>query len=189
VGYDAGLKRTPAGPIVMGSCRFFNVLLGMSLAASVASGIPALLWYEPSQLLVAAGIGVYIIGVTWFARSEATTSQRLPLILGLVVMAAGIACLGIFPQYAKEYGLSRIKPAFLWQIMLLALFVPIFRRGMNAVIHPSPQRVQAAVKNCILSLIMLDAAISVVVGHHQWGLVILLLLVPTLLLGRWVYST
>ena len=30
--YDAGLKRTFVGPVVMGSCRFFNVLLGMSTA-------------------------------------------------------------------------------------------------------------------------------------------------------------
>src|SRR5262249_37219314 len=34
--YDAWLKRIPAGPVGMGSCRFFNVLLGLSLADSSA---------------------------------------------------------------------------------------------------------------------------------------------------------
>ena len=28
--YDGGIKRTPIGPVMMGSCRFLNVLLGAS---------------------------------------------------------------------------------------------------------------------------------------------------------------
>ena len=49
--------------------------------------------------------------------------------------------------------------------------------------------VQAAVKQAILSLIVLDASVALVTGPPVWALVILSLLLPPLLLGRWVYST
>jgi hypothetical protein len=50
--------------------------------------------------------------------------------------------------------------------------------------------VQAAIKQCILSLILFDAAITAFgTGRPEFGLGVALLLVPTLFLGRWVYST
>jgi hypothetical protein len=49
--------------------------------------------------------------------------------------------------------------------------------------------VQAVVKHCILSLIVLDAAITLLTTGPVPGLLIAALLLPTLLLGRWVYST
>src|SRR5579883_3194917 len=60
--YDGSLKRTPLGPIAMGLCRFLNVLLGVSAAGD-------LLW--PRGPHVALVVGLYIVGVTWFARTEA----------------------------------------------------------------------------------------------------------------------
>src|SRR5258708_7720876 len=56
--YDGVLKSTIVGPVVMGSCRFLNVMLGASAASS-----PAAVWSLP-QLHVAAGLAVYIVGVT-----------------------------------------------------------------------------------------------------------------------------
>ena len=60
--YDGWLKRTALGPVAMGSCRFLNVLLGVSLSGT-------LMW--PFGPLLALVIGTYIVGVTWFARTEA----------------------------------------------------------------------------------------------------------------------
>ena len=68
--YNAGLKRTLLGPVAMGGCRAFNVLLGMSVL-----GEP----WRMEHYLVAAGIGVYIAGVTWFARDDARRSDRRKL--------------------------------------------------------------------------------------------------------------
>ena len=59
--YDAGLKRTPLGPVGMGACRMFNVLLGMSVLAGP---------FQPEHFLIAGGIGVYVAGITWLARNE-----------------------------------------------------------------------------------------------------------------------
>lgn len=187
--YDRILKRTPLGPLGMGACRFGNVLLGMSLASYPGEQGLATLGFETSQLLAAAGIGLYIVGVTWFARTEATTSSRAALIASLVVMSAGIVLLGMIPEYAGKYGEVRFKPAVFWPVLLAALFVPIARRGATAVMNPEPQRVQAVVKNCIQSLILFDAAIAMGVNGPFWGLAIIALLLPMIILGRWVYST
>lgn len=190
IAYDAGMKRTWLGPVVMGSCRFFNVLLGMSLAAHVDTSTPWLLGYEPSQLLVAGGVGTYIVGVTWFARTEAETSQRLPLILAVLVMAAGFFLLASYPRFGGEYGrVAFRRPEILWPALLTVLFLPIAKRCLAAVMNPSPQRVQVAIKNCIASLIILDASICLAAGSHEWAIVTVSLIVPMLLLGRWVYST
>ena len=62
----------------MGACRFLNVMLG---AAVIGSGRDvALFVWAPPQIYVATAIGLYVAGVTWFARTEEKTSSRLPLI-------------------------------------------------------------------------------------------------------------
>ena len=65
--YDCILKRTP-GPLAMGGCRFLNVLLGMS-----ASPQP----WTAANYLVAAGIGIYIVGITWFAAEKQRRVQKV----------------------------------------------------------------------------------------------------------------
>ena len=86
--YDGVLKSTPLGPVSMGLCRFLNVILGAS-ASGFLLGKP---FYNP-QRWIAVGLAVYVAGVTWFARSEATHSRRGPLVFGLAVVNAGLAIL------------------------------------------------------------------------------------------------
>lgn len=184
--YDAVLKRTVLGPLGMGLCRFLNVLLGMSVAANVDAAWP--LGFGVANLLPAAGIGIYIVGVTWFARSEAIRSQAMQLGLALAVMVAGIVLLGIGGEYLEAPNGAALQPQILWA-MLLLLSLPIVRRCGAAMMNPSPQLVQAAVKRSILSLIFFDAAVTLVAAPPIYAIGIVALLIPTLLLGRWVYST
>jgi 4-hydroxybenzoate polyprenyltransferase len=190
VGYDKILKKTPLGPFAMGACRFFNVLLGMSLAAT---GDLAPLAFDASHLVVAGGIGTYIVGVTWFARTEARDSNRMLLTLGVGLMATGIMMLAFFPKVASPELIDRfkiIKPVELvWPLVLFLLTVSILRRCMVAIANPTPKQVQSAVKQSILSLIVLDAAVALLMADWPYAVSILALLVPTLLLGKWVYST
>ena len=58
-----------------------------------------------------------------------------------------------------------------------------------AALSPSPPLVQAAVRSCIFSLVVLDAGACTAVHDMATAAAILLLLAPTLLLGRWIYST
>jgi 4-hydroxybenzoate polyprenyltransferase len=181
--YDAGLKRTPLGPVAMGGCRFLNVLLGMSLAVDPLLGTPRP-WQE-AHLLVAAGIGVYIVGVTWFARREAATSGRWQLALATLVLLAGIALLAWLPNWDRRI----IVPISRWHVFWGLIAVLIAWRCGRAVITPSPGNVQAAVKHCILSLILLDAVVVFAVRGGFWAVMVMLLTVPAMLIGRWIYST
>jgi len=188
IAYDKILKKTALGPFAMGACRFFNVLLGMSFAAT---GDITPLGFDASHLIVAGGIGVYITGVTWFARTEAKESSRMLLTFGVGLMAAGIMMLAFFPKFASVELARRydIEPTFVWPMAVFLLTVTILRRCLVAVANPSPEQVQAAVKQSILSLIVLDASVALLMADWQYAVGILALLVPMLLLGKWVYST
>jgi 4-hydroxybenzoate polyprenyltransferase len=174
--YDSRIKRTSFGPLSMASCRFLNILLGLSLAEWAA--IP---W--PTRVHLALTTGTYIVGVTWFARTEEKRSNPKVLRLAAIVMLiAGGLALAVA---------TRVKPGtssdfFPYLLMILGLWIgiPIQR----AIQNPSPTNVQAGVKRGVLGLVMLDAVLATVfVGMP--GLAIGLLLPPALLLGKWVYST
>ena len=190
VGYDIGLKATALGPAVMGACRMLNVLLGMSLAPAVAAGGPALLLgFHWPQIVLAAGLGVYVAGVTWYARTEAKESNQRQLAAGTGVMVLGIALFGTFPMLGPMGGSDTQMDARWWWLLLAMLGFTIVRRSLSAALNPSPSAVQVAVKQAILSLIVLDAAATLMVRGPQMALIVLVLLVPAIVLGRWVYST
>ena len=171
--YDGWLKRTWAGPLGMGTCRFLNVLLGFAAAAGMMSHgwLPALV------------VGVYIVGVTWFARTEARESSRLSLRCAAAIMLAALTLALPLPAALPPGTASPLFP-YLLVGLGFSIGVPAYR----AIQQPSPRHVQTAVKRAILGLIMLDAAIATALAGTV-GLVILVLLPPALILGRWVYST
>lgn len=173
--YDGGLKRTPLGPVAMGLCRALNVLLGLS--ASPSSLTNETLWLLP------AVTGTYIIGVTWFARTEEAESNRRQLILASGVMALALALALVLRSRLPADSGTMLFP---YLLVGFGFFVglPLAR----AVQNPGPKQVQTAIKRCVLGLVALDAVLATAfVGLP--GLAILLLLPPALLLGKWVYST
>ncbi|HVA47262.1 MAG TPA: UbiA family prenyltransferase [Pirellulales bacterium] len=184
--YDAVLKRTPLGPLAMGSCRVLNVLLGMSAATEP---------FQPIHWIVALGVGTYIAGVTWFARTEATDSHRGQLALGLLVMLGGIGLLAWYPQWYTESVEPVSKPVHAlligdrWYWFWGLMSVMIGWRALRAVIFPQPVYVQGTVKQCLLSLIILDAAVCMGVRGPFYAAAIVALVFPTMFFGRWIYST
>jgi 4-hydroxybenzoate polyprenyltransferase len=170
--YDRWLKRFWAGPIGMGACRFLNVLLAFSLAGISGVGIFA-----------ASVVGLYIVGVTWFARTEARQSHR-----GALAAAATVMLLSLL--LALPLGLwSPVTPgSSLYLYLLVALGFWVGIPVCHALAHPLPASVQPAVKRSIFGLVLLDATLAVALAGVM-GLGILVLLLPALYLGRWVYST
>jgi hypothetical protein len=65
----------------------------------------------------------------------------------------------------------------------------ILRRAAVAIANPQPRTVQVTVKVAILSIIVLDAAVVLEVSHWFYAVGLLALLIPTVILGRWVSST
>jgi 4-hydroxybenzoate polyprenyltransferase len=179
--YDGGLKRSFFGPIVMGCCRLLNVLLGMSLAVDAAGELRA---WTAGEWVVAIGVGVYIVGVTWFARTEARESSRVQLTAALAVLVGGLGLVASLPEWVPlETSASR------WYAVWGVLALVVGQACIAAVRAPSPRHVQLAVKRCLMSLILIDAAVCFGVRGPIWAGVILLLLIPQWLLGKYVYST
>ncbi|HZZ78291.1 MAG TPA: UbiA family prenyltransferase [Gemmataceae bacterium] len=176
--YDGVFKASFAGPIFMGACRFLNILLGLSILGA---------WPPAWGWLIALVIGVYIAGVTWFARTEAQHSNQTTLIAAAIVILLSLLLALTVPAVAlearEEFYPSRFFP------YLLALFgaylgIAIFR----AIRRPEPMCVQPAIKRAVLGLVVLDALLaSAFVG--SFGLLLVILLIPGIILGRWLYST
>jgi 4-hydroxybenzoate polyprenyltransferase len=174
--YDGWLKRTPLGPVAMGSCRLLNVLLGITVSGSLA-------W--PLGTHLALVVGLYIVGVTWLARTEAQESSRNALIGAVVLMAFALGLALLLPVHVPAGTASPLFPYLLVGFGFW-LAVPLIR----AVQSPVPSRVQSAVKRALMGLILLDATLAAGLAGTI-GLVILVLLVPSLYLNRraWLYAT
>jgi 4-hydroxybenzoate polyprenyltransferase len=174
--YDAWLKRTPAGPLAMGSCRFLNVLLGLSVIAPADFA-----W--GGRLYLAGVVGVYIVGVTWFARTEAKISDPTSLLSAFLVMLAALAAALAVPVL-----LSFAEASFLFPYLLVGLGFFVGMPAARAIRKPQPQTVQTGVKRALMGLVILDAILaSAIIGTA--GLLILLALLPAMYLARWVYMT
>lgn len=175
--YDGGAKRTSWGPLVMGACRFLNVMLG----ASVVSPFPLL------APLLGAGLAVYVAGVTAFARHEAEVSRPEKLVKAAVLVNAGIAIL-IGVVIAKGGG-ATARQAVLLGVIALSIDLRLFA----AVGEPSPARVQAAVRTMLLSLVMLDAALVWFAVKNAdaplYAMATAALLVPSVVVGQFMKMT
>jgi 4-hydroxybenzoate polyprenyltransferase len=175
--YDGGLKRTPLGPVGMAGCRFLNVLLGLSALPddALSAGV---------RVHLAGVVGLYIVGVTWFARAEEGDSNRRQLIA-----AAGVIGLSLVAALLVRWRVNLDGPGgFLFPYLLVGFGFLVGLPVARAVRRPGPREVQSAVKRCVLGLVALDAVLATAFLGAP-GLLVLLLLPPALVLGKWVYST
>jgi 4-hydroxybenzoate polyprenyltransferase len=173
--YDGWLKKTPFGPIAMGACRSLNVLLGLSIAD------PEIVPWA-SRIYVASIVGLYIAGVTWFARTEARMSSRRSLLAAAAVIFVALVLVIPVPVVVPS------TPSVLFLYLLVALGFTIGFPIAAALQKPAPAEVQRAIKLCLVCLVALDAIVASAVAGTA-ALIILVLLVPVLYLGRWIYST
>lgn len=174
--YDGALKKTFLAPLLMGSCRFLNVMLG-------ASDAPGDFWCP--HVYVPVGLGIYIVGVTWFARQEASTSNRWQLLGASMVVTLGLSTLVAFVMFGE---LQTQRETALFVLAVIA--ITIVRRLTRAIAEPSPDRVQAAVKMMLLSLLMLDATLVVYVsGNSVYGIAVASMLLPAFVLAKRIPMT
>ncbi len=175
--YDGWLKRTWAGPLAMGSCRFLNVLLGVSACGSLL---------ETRGAHLALIVGLYIVGVTWFARTEARVSNQNMLRGAAAVMLLSLLLALPLPVFLPEGQHS----SFLFPYLLVGLGFFVGIPVVQAIGNPVPSLVQAAVKRSLMALILLDTVLATATAGLI-GLVILFLLAPSLYLNHksWLYAT
>ena len=183
--YNGVLKRTPLAPIAMGVCRALNVMLG---ASDHEFWKPFFL--GPPQTYAAAFLGLYIVGVTLFARTEARTSSRWLLGLALLILDAAF---GGLAWLASSWPTGANVPVVLAMFCVIAF--TLNRRAIAAIAHPSPEKVQLTVKVMLLSYVMLDATLvfwkmseSGQLGSAH-ALATAALVIPAVLLSRFIPMT
>lgn len=176
--YDARGKRIPyVGGVNMGMCRFLNVCLGASGAAG-----PTLEVWLGLVLPVAAIVLVYIAAVTVLSAGEVWGGNRR---VAGGVFATLVAVIGAVIWMARTGRLD--DPAYL---PFLAVFAAATLFVVGRVIRePSAWNIRRAIKTCVLSLILLDAAIVAGVAGPVLGLVVAGLMIPSIYVARLVAVT
>lgn len=138
--YDLIAKDTVAGPLVMSSCRFFDVMLGATQN------------YRPA-LVPASVIGLHTVAITVLSRSEVTGSDRgLPAIVA--GMAAAVATSAVVTTAAA--GMSGYRA-----VAGCAVYAWSFGPGLwNAWRQPTPEVIRSAVRSGIASVIAVQAMLA-----------------------------
>ena len=188
IAYDGVLKKTPLAPFAMGSCRVFNILLGMTLAPAALS--PLLSGFSAGQLTVAIGMGTYVTGITWFARTESKTSNRGMLTFGASLMVLGIMLLpyGVYIIDELPNSVMAKNTTMIW-MLFGSIAGTILFRCVNAITDPSPRNVQIAIIHCLRSLIVINASVILTVGIPILGVICVLMMIPMLVVGKWIRGT
>ncbi len=180
--YDGVFKATFAGPILMGLLQFANILPGPVEFSA---------WAPPWGWLVALVIGIYIAASRQFACPATRRANWQPadadrnggrharqLAFGNFDGAGG------GPRRRRaEFHPSRFffsPPAAVRGCLVAS---PVLR----AIRRPDPLRVRPVVKLAVLGLVILDALL-VTRSSAAWAASPVILLVPGIILGRWLYS-
>jgi hypothetical protein len=174
--YDGYLKSTIAAPLGMGTCRFLNLMLGASAAGTITS-----VW-QATPLTVAAALGIYIVGVTVFAKNEAGKSNSIGLFGGVAVMLCGI---GLDAWLVTKHGIKDAIPGSRMALLILGLNVLL--RAATVVINPQPVKIQRTVGLMLLCIIFLDAlTVFGLTGDVKHAVLIIMLVAPASLVRRFI---
>jgi 4-hydroxybenzoate polyprenyltransferase len=182
--YDAGAKRTIAGPLFMGLCRALNLLVGLSVVADFG-GWPC--W------LASTSYGLFVAGITCLSRSEASDPEKHGPALGLIFQ--DVALLGLLIASLALAGRqpgSRAPLAVLPLESLLVLAIVglvVNQASGQAVVQPSGAKIGRAVKTGILSLVWIVAGLTCATRGVAPAVAVAALWFPAVLLGKWLYST
>lgn len=190
--YDGLLKSNPLGPVTMGLCRTLNILLGASVVGGNAIGSSFVLGFSVETWWIALAIGIYITGVTWLARNEASEKQnRLSLSLAAVVIILGLVGVATLPMFLGSAFPGENALISFFPLIAALIALPIIRRVLTAVAVMSPKTIQLAIIVCLRSVIVLDALLCFLVTPDQplYASCVLILLIPSILLGRWIRAT
>lgn len=169
--YDGLLKETFAASLAMGSCRYLNWLLGLSIIPLTADAC-----------LIALPIFSYILALTILSEIETGEQRQSAIVLcagGILLtlgLIAGLHALGIL--HRPWVLVAAVIPA----IYLLVRLASLYR-------SPTPGQVQGTVKLLILGIIPLDAILVFAGGPWWGGVAVLGLMIPAAALGRVMYLT
>ena len=155
--YDAwGKRQGLLGPLNMGMCRGFNLLLGISASPATVGTA----W--PLTLLPV----VYITSVTAVSRGEVHGGRRGVAAFALISLSLVFAAL-------VGLALARGGPSWAGVAITLALAWRVLPAFWGAYQNPAPGPIRHAIRTGVLSLVLVDAAIGAIFGGALFSVVIL----------------
>jgi 4-hydroxybenzoate polyprenyltransferase len=190
--YDVVAKKTWAGPWLMGCCRTCSLLLGAAAGGLFVSGddtsVP-----RAAIAIAVIGHGVYVAGFTLAGRKEAATSTQSDLLTGWIICISGVFILACVDYAATYFGIDntqrRFASPYVYPALIGILALPLLRHILRTLQTKAGREIQGAIKQAIITIIFFDAAIAAQFGSGTQAVVICALIVPMLLLGKWLYST
>jgi len=181
VAYDSWLKATLIGPLLMGLCRAFNLLLGFSLGSCI-EWQNELDWY--SLAIATVGHFSFVVGITLAARREGLLQQSsVRLAWSWASSVFGVIAIALCSAWSINRPL-RLDPTGLFPILVFLLALPWLRRAVVSIQSPGVATLVPAIKQAILTIIFLDAAIALQFGGNLPGIMVCSLAIPTLALSR-----
>lgn len=175
VAYDYKLKRTIAGPFSMGGTRFLNVILGASPAISAA--LLASAGQLELALLAAGSLFTYVIAIMMLSKKEVGSEKpSLSPFFLTFVLAATIAAIGLFTMR--------------WEFLVsLTIFSATIAITFGQYVRSDSKSVQKAIRNMIISIIILDSVFVSGTAGLLYGLATLLFIIPAVVLAKKLYMT
>ena len=166
--YDAWAKHhSILGPLNMGLCRGFNLLLGLSVI-----GIEVMQYYALAIIPV-----IYISAITMVSRGEVQGGNKKAL-QGAVFLYSFVILIILSLGLALEY-------QFWTTIPFLGLFAYlIFPPLIKAIQTLAARDVFKAVKSGVLALIVMDASIAAGFAGWEYGLLVLFLLPISMVVAK-----
>lgn len=152
------------------------------------SATPDVIFPRP-LMAFAAGIALYIFGVTVYARREERESSSAMLLFGILLEIAGLVIIGCLPWWAEAAQVWTLDPRQGYPLLIGLIGLTVVNRGLAGVWHPVPRKVQLAVKHAILTLILIDAAVVLMWAGPWYGSAVVLLLLPALSSSLRIRST
>jgi 4-hydroxybenzoate polyprenyltransferase len=161
----------------MGTCRFLNLMLGASAVSDLG-----LLW-QALPMTVAGALGIYILGVTVFARNEAGQSKPALLVCGMILLVGGI-CLDAWAITRFGTSQNAVNGS---RMALLILSLNLLMRAAAAIPSGAPRRIQKTVGLMLLCIIFLDAImVFAITADPKLAALVIMLVAPASLLRRMI---
>jgi 4-hydroxybenzoate polyprenyltransferase len=181
ISYDYRLKNTAIGPITMGSARFLNVFLGASPALFVLLADNNNNFFV-RMIFASLSIFLYVLAISMLSRKEINGMQTRRTIISsffiVFVVIASITFAGFLGIFKMEF--------FSNLILFAGIMIITFKQTKS---RNSSLAIQKAIKNMVISIIVLDSVfISGSIGLY-YGLATLLLIIPSIIFSRKLYVT
>jgi 4-hydroxybenzoate polyprenyltransferase len=165
--YDwRGKHMTIFGPLNMGLCRAFNLLLGMSV---YEIGV-----FNYGYLILIPFI--YIAAITLVSRGEVHGGTPKTLLFALILF--------LFVHLSQVYYAYSLGHLFLSLPFILTHFYLIFDKIIIAIKNPIGPNIGKTVKIGVLTLILMNAAWVSLSGQWEMAIFVVLLLPVSILLGK-----